>query len=209
MSRIGESLELQLGRKRGQANIIFPSGVASIAIRTLAIAAECLTEFRQQTEILTILEKIKRETGWRIDFISPELKQKWGWTDEYIYAQERRASVSSTFSGMMQSAPHYDNSFQQQRYQQSAASSQTSSPPPPSTSSGHNQSMTGMTLPSVVTSAPAPAAMPKIPSGIVNPMFRNADFNAPTHPYQNVYVPPIIAHNEGHAIYSLVNGRWH
>lgn len=169
-----------------------------------------MTDFRQQTEILTILEKIKRETGWRIDFISPELKQKWGWTDEYVYSQQRRTSISSTFSGMMQSAPHYDTSFQQQQQQHSSASSHTSSSPqPPTSSAGYGQDMNGITLPPVVAPASAPAAMPKIPSGIVNPMFRNADFNAPQHPYQNVYVPPIQAHNDGHAIYSLVNGRWH
>ena len=169
------------------------SGVASIAIRTLAIAADCLTEFKQQTEILTILEKIRKETGWRIDFIGPELKQKWGWTDEYVYSQQRRASTSSAFSGMMQSPPAYHYSYQ------TPATSLNSSP-----LMSHRENTPGTTLPPVVATAP-PAAMPKFPSGIVNPMFRNADFSAPQHPYQNEYVPPIQRHNEGHAIYSMVH----
>ena len=63
-------------------------GVASVAIRTIAIAAECLTDLTEQREILTILEKIKKETGWRIDFLKPELKKKWGWNENYLQQQQ-------------------------------------------------------------------------------------------------------------------------
>jgi len=53
-----------------------------VAIRSLAIAAECLTERREQEEVLGILARIKKETGWRVDFLFPELKAKWGWPAE-------------------------------------------------------------------------------------------------------------------------------
>ena len=80
-------------------------GVASVAIRTLAIAAECLSDFKEQSEILTILEKIKKETGWRINFITGELRQKWGWNDEYVQQQQQRQNMQQSFPGMMQSPP--------------------------------------------------------------------------------------------------------
>ena len=54
-------------------------GVASVALRSLAIAAECLTSRREQEEVLEIFQKIKRETGWRVDFLHKELKEKWSW----------------------------------------------------------------------------------------------------------------------------------
>jgi hypothetical protein len=53
-------------------------GIASIAIRSSAIAAECLTERAEQDEILEMLRSFKEQTGWRIDFLQKELKRKWG-----------------------------------------------------------------------------------------------------------------------------------
>ena len=38
-------------------------GVASVALRSLAIAAECLVIRREQEEVLDIFEKIRKETG--------------------------------------------------------------------------------------------------------------------------------------------------
>ena len=63
------------------------SGVASAAIRCISIGAESLTDFREQVEILTILKKIKKETGWRIDFLEPELRKKWRWTEDHVRHQ--------------------------------------------------------------------------------------------------------------------------
>lgn len=54
-------------------------GVASVALRSLAIAAECLTERNAQEEVLQIIAKIRQETGWRVGFINDELQAKWGW----------------------------------------------------------------------------------------------------------------------------------
>jgi hypothetical protein len=57
-------------------------GVASVAIRSLDIAAEVLIDRREQEEVLQMFERIRKETGWRIGFIHKELKEKWGWPNE-------------------------------------------------------------------------------------------------------------------------------
>lgn len=57
-------------------------GVASVALRSLAIAAECLVIRREQEEVLEIFDKIKTETGWKVGFLHKELKEKWGWPPE-------------------------------------------------------------------------------------------------------------------------------
>jgi hypothetical protein len=57
-------------------------GIASVAIRSLAIAADCLTVRREQEEVLLRFDSIKEQTGWRIGFINEELKLKWGWEEE-------------------------------------------------------------------------------------------------------------------------------
>lgn len=56
-------------------------GVASVALRSLAIAAECLTSRPQQEEVLLIFDRIRTETGWRVGFLHGELRKKWGWTE--------------------------------------------------------------------------------------------------------------------------------
>lgn len=115
-------------------------GVASASIRCLAVAAENLTNKREQEEVLEIFEKINKETGWRIAFIGDELKEKWGWL------------------------PDYDTPNSNAFYQQGQA-----------------------TLPPVHN-------RPKVPSGIINPLYKNADFAASNPPYQGSYVPPTL-HN--------------
>lgn len=57
-------------------------GVASVAIRSLAIAGECLVDRREQEEVLEIFEKIRKETGWNVKFLNTELRKHWGWQDE-------------------------------------------------------------------------------------------------------------------------------
>lgn len=57
-------------------------GVSSVAIRSLAIAAECLTDRREQEEVLAIFERIRKDTGWRVSFLNKELKAKWNWPSE-------------------------------------------------------------------------------------------------------------------------------
>jgi len=122
-------------------------GVASVAIRSLAIAAECLSERREQEEVLKIFDKIRHETGWKVGFLHDELKTKWNWDRDERAVQPPISSLSNFFQ-------------------------QSSQPPimPPTTTPGR----------------------PKLPSGIVNPMYKEADFGAAKHPYMGHYQPPSI-----------------
>ena len=138
-------------------------GVASVALRCLAIAAECLVVLREQEEVLSIFEKIQKETGWRVDFLAPELKKKWGW-DQDVYRQHQQPPPQMPVA-TMPAPPLYD-------YYQQQPSSLPPAPPVPTISA--------------------------LPKGIVNPLMRTADFNAPTHPYQNYYVAPNPQHHNSH-----------
>jgi len=55
--------------------------VANIALRSLTIAAECLTDPREQEEVLQILARIVRGNGWNVEFICKDLQKIWGWND--------------------------------------------------------------------------------------------------------------------------------
>lgn len=75
-------------------------GVASVALRSLAIAAECLVVRREQEEVLEIFEKIRKETGWKVGFLHRELKMKWGWVSaedpqQHDVAQQQGSSATS------------------------------------------------------------------------------------------------------------------
>lgn len=110
-------------------------GVASVSIRCLAIAGEILTERHEQEEVLRMFDRIKKETGWRVDFIWDELKDKWGWNGQ-----------------------DYNNG-----------------------SAFYHQGMAQM--------PPIPEKPKRPPSGIKNPLYRNASFSSPNPPYQGSYVP--------------------
>jgi hypothetical protein len=60
-----------------------------VALRSLAIAAECLENRREQEEVLQIFDKIRQETGWRVGFLFDELKEKWGWNEQQQQAHEQ------------------------------------------------------------------------------------------------------------------------
>lgn len=70
-------------------------GVASVALRSLAIAAECLVVRREQEEVINIFERISKETGWRVGFVYGELKSKWGWPDEAAQQQQMMSQSNS------------------------------------------------------------------------------------------------------------------
>src|SRR4051794_9554949 len=55
-------------------------GVASVAIRSLAIAGGVLTIPRERDEVLAILDRINRESGWRLEKVLAELKTAWAGT---------------------------------------------------------------------------------------------------------------------------------
>lgn len=81
-------------------------GVASVALRSMAIAAEVLVERREQEEVLQIFEKIRKETGWKIGFLHNELKEKWGWNarekEEEMARQVQQASIAQFFPSSTQ-----------------------------------------------------------------------------------------------------------
>ena len=136
-------------------------GVASVALRSLALAAECLVDRREQEEVLHLLDKIRKETGWRVAFMHKELKEKWGWTEEPQTSQPPPPPpppMGAPSSGVV----HQQSNMQDFQYPSA------SMPPAP----------------------PAPPPVKQMPrSGIVNPILRTADFSAPIHPYQSHYVP--------------------
>ncbi len=141
-------------------------GVASVAIRSLAIAAECLTDRREQEEVLQIFDKIKQETGWRVGFVNTELKQRWGWDTPQAQEQQQQQVNNHMQDGNVlypqQQAPIVLQPQQQQQMPSSTASS------PNTAGSASRRS-----------------------SGFGNPLFV-ADFNMPQHPYQTHYVPANI-----------------
>ncbi|KAF1814150.1 hypothetical protein P152DRAFT_262417 [Eremomyces bilateralis CBS 781.70] len=157
-------------------------GVASVGLRSLAIAAETLTDRREQEEVLHIFDRIRQETGWRIGFVQKELREKWAWDEPLHLAAEIMPTPPS-----MQ--PFNSHSM-------SALGAQPTSVPSaaPLPTRGHSPGRPLGAVP--VTSAPAPAPPPaqarrKPPSGILNPLLATADFSLAQHPYQSVYVPAI------------------
>ena len=137
-----------------------PSGVASVALRSLAIAAECLTERREQEEVLQIFDKIRQETGWRVGFLNQELKDRWGWNEQQEQAQ---AQAQAQAMAQMQNG----SIVYQQNMHQIPGPAPVSLPPAPTIS--HHRHPQG---------------------GILNPLLATADFNMPQHPYQSHYVAP-------------------
>ncbi|PGH02419.1 hypothetical protein AJ79_07651 [Helicocarpus griseus UAMH5409] len=137
-------------------------GVGSVSLRCLAIAAECLTNRQAQEEVLQIIDKIMKETGWQVAFLRGELMERWGWNTN---------SSSSP-------------SQQQQQQQQTSASTTSSASAPTLLSSS---SLLNSSLPNPNVSTPS---RPRMPQGIVNPLMATADFSYENHPYQSHYVAP-------------------
>ncbi|KKZ63669.1 hypothetical protein EMCG_02037 [[Emmonsia] crescens] len=135
-------------------------GVASVSLRCLAIAAECLTNRQAQEEVLQIIDKIIKETGWQVAFLRGELMEKWGWSNNNTSPPQQQPSVSTTPGS---SAPS-----------SLLSSSLLNSGPP-------NANVTG--------GGPTPPR-PRMPQGIVNPLMATADFSYENHPYQSHYVAP-------------------
>lgn len=186
------------------------SGVASIAIRSLAHAGEVLTDRQQQEEVIQIFEKINKETGWRIGFVYKELKEKWGWQEEPSPEQ-----LAQTHTAAQQEKERQEQQQHQQQMQQAHAAQQQQHQQSLQQQSMqlqqgfmfNSQSMAqNMSLPAVQLTPPhqtMPQAQQqkppssgagkqnrKPPSGILNPIYAKADFNLPQHPYQDVYVAP-------------------
>ncbi|CAK1358107.1 unnamed protein product [Cercospora beticola] len=213
-----EMLEMQTRHSQMICGIVAhvkDRGVASVAIRSLAHAAEVLTDRKEQEEVLTIFDKINKETGWRIGFVYKELKEKWGWNEEISpqqYAQTHNAARQAKEAQdeqqrqMQEQAQRAQSLSLQQGFnfgqqnnmsvmqQQQVTPTQMSPPqqPPPSQQQSRPR-----------TSAPA---KPRIPSGIPNPLYAQADFTLSQHPYQKFYVPPNVSQSMGFTANGQSNG---
>lgn len=179
--------------------------MASVAIRSLAHAAECLTDRKEQDEVLTIFDKINKETGWRIGFVYKELKEKWGWNEDLSPSQYAQTHTAARQVKEAQDAQQRHMQEQAQRahsltlqqsfdfnQQQSMNVLQSRHPTPtqqmhatPPQQQQQQHTPTRQQQPQ----AP-PQKKPRMPSGIPNPLYAKADFNLPQHPYQNFYVAP-------------------
>ncbi|RYP20272.1 hypothetical protein DL766_008241 [Monosporascus sp. MC13-8B] len=137
-------------------------GVASVSIRSLAIVAEVLTDLCERQEVVAILEKVDRETGWRLAGVLSNLKRVWDgrrWDRSGWRRISRRAlAVVGTTAAAQTTSPIQTQPQQQSRMPRVQAQKQ----------------------PAAVT-APRPLR--------VNPL-SFADFSLPNHPYQNWYEPP-------------------
>jgi hypothetical protein len=54
-------------------------GVSSVAVRSIAVVSTVLVCRDEQDEVIDILGRISRETGWRLGNVVDELKGAWGW----------------------------------------------------------------------------------------------------------------------------------
>jgi hypothetical protein len=100
-------------------------GVASVALRSLALAGETLVQRDEQEEVIRIFERAKKETGWNVTFVMKELREKWGWNTEgqALRGQSpfNQFSPSITTSGVnsnMPGAPQGVQAGQQQQQPQ-------------------------------------------------------------------------------------------
>ncbi|KFZ17411.1 hypothetical protein V501_01724 [Pseudogymnoascus sp. VKM F-4519 (FW-2642)] len=66
-------------------------GVASIALRSLALAGETLVQRDEQEEVIRIFEKVQKETGWNVTYVMKELRDKWGWISEEQMLRDQMA----------------------------------------------------------------------------------------------------------------------
>ncbi|KAK0627301.1 hypothetical protein B0T14DRAFT_563117 [Immersiella caudata] len=73
--------------------------IASGALRSLAVAGAVLTDRREQMEVLEIMEKRSKETGWRLGRVVAELKTKWGWESGSAAASRALSAAAGTSSG--------------------------------------------------------------------------------------------------------------
>ncbi|KAI3320154.1 hypothetical protein HD806DRAFT_248666 [Xylariaceae sp. AK1471] len=152
-------------------------GVASVSIRSLVIVSEVLTDYAEQQEVISILERIDRETGWKLTGVITGLKKRWSW--------EKMDQPSLTAQLLSSALPPGNNGMGKQPMDRRVTGQ------PLSTMNTAPQQM--MLVP--VTQVPATAAPQQMQPVVTSrPMRVNplsfADFSLPNHPYQNWYEPP-------------------
>ncbi|KAI0396053.1 hypothetical protein F5Y17DRAFT_152810 [Xylariaceae sp. FL0594] len=159
-------------------------GVASVSIRSLVVVAEVLTDYAEQREVVGILERIDRETGWKLGSIITELEKTW--------AGEQKEEPSSAATHLLGSllSPGYDRPYQshhsmargKQPISRQLFTTASTTPPP------RQMMLVPVIQIPAATTTTAPLQMHPQPVR-VNPL-NFADFNHPNHPYRNWYEPP-------------------
>lgn len=137
-------------------------GVSSVAIRSLAIASSVLSDPGEQDEVLGILRRITRASGWRLGGVEGELRRAWGRDGGGGGSAGGSGGESKGEAGEGLARP-FEAKGTVRPVEPRAAT------PGPAVAER------------VVTSAPVKAA--------VNPLSLG-DFSLPNHPYQNWYEPP-------------------
>lgn len=174
-------------------------GVASVALRSLHHAAECLEARREQEEALSIFIRIHKETGWRIGFIPKDLMEKWGWdpntdvstplptTEDPSNHYLNKQFTNGGMTGHNKYSDQLFDQYEEHKRQQLEARQQAQA-----MAESQSRRQSHLSPPSANGQAqqkPSPQQK-RPPPGIVNPMFGNADFTAAKHPYSEHYVAP-------------------
>ena len=126
-------------------------GVASIALRCLHHAAECLTNRREQEEVLRIFTRIHKDTGWRINFIPEDLMSKWKWNPN---------EISATLNGM-NAPPNMQPAATTTQMQAAAAMAAVANAAGGGMPNGANTMMPGFTSPESTASSLGLAGSPQ------------------------------------------------
>ncbi|KAF3907622.1 hypothetical protein AA313_de0204945 [Arthrobotrys entomopaga] len=162
-------------------------GIASVALRPLAAAAELLTIREEQEEVIEIVRRISRETGWGVNFLLKELPARWGWNNPN-QPQEPAPPTSLLTTTLLNHVP-------------------ASIPPPP----GFNHSPSHFAaLKTSAAEAQAqaqiqvqvlkPAAAPRRPP-FPSPYAQGANIDPAHHPYFPHYVTALNVHTDRSALY--------
>lgn len=99
-------------------------GVASVALRSLALAGETLILRDEQEEVIRIFERAKKETGWDVTQVIKELRAKWAESAEEQLLRDQNSfneftqGVGVGVNGNMSAAPQGLQAGQQQQSQQ-------------------------------------------------------------------------------------------
>lgn len=188
-------------------------GVASVAIRSLAISGSVLHEPREQHEVLAILTRIYHHTGWNLSRVHLELKRAWGWEPPALPAPTPAESQGGTLGAAAVVSQLFgargggtETTTAPARLRANFTAGAPVLPMPRHTSVATVGSASNHTSPAATAHTPASVSSttnnaPTPPSGggsgggsgsrpTVNPLLAQADFNQPNHPYREWYKPP-------------------
>lgn len=88
-------------------------GIASVALRSIHVAGETLTDRREQDEVFATIKQITENTGWNVRFMFEELPQKWGWnSNSNSNSSNHSHSHSHSLNSSATSSPQQGHSVQ-------------------------------------------------------------------------------------------------